>query len=95
MLGRLGEIKGKEMGPMLPPPNFKLKSVIVARFGTQQNFGRSVGLSPTMITRIVRGYETLSRVLPASLYSGKKFAGGEAGRQTFPSPPGCGAVGSV
>jgi hypothetical protein len=34
-------------------------------------------------------------VLPASLYSGKKFAGGEAGRQTFPSPPGCGAVGSV
>ena len=34
-------------------------------------------------------------VLPASLYSGKKFAGGEAGRQTFPSPFGCGAVGSV
>ena len=39
--------------------------------------------------------EAKHRVLPASLYSGKKFAGGEAGRQTFPSPPGCGAVGSV
>jgi hypothetical protein len=34
-------------------------------------------------------------VLPASLYSGKKYAGGEAGRKKFPSPPGCGDVGSV
>ncbi len=35
------------------------------------------------------------RVLPASLRSGKKFVGGEAGRQTFPMPPGCSPVGRV
>lgn len=27
--------------------------------------------------------------------AGKNFAGGEAGGQTSPSPPGCGVVGSV
>jgi hypothetical protein len=44
---------------------------------------------------IMEGVGRYYGVLPASLYSGKKFAGGEAGGQTFPSPPGCGVVGSV
>ena len=37
----------------------------------------------------------LKREFPASLRSGKKFAGGEAGGQTFPMPPGFSAVSSV
>jgi len=37
----------------------------------------------------------MERVFPVSLRSEKKFAGGEAGWQTFPVPPGLSAAGSA
>ena len=56
---------------------------------SQEEAARILGVCDRTFRRYI------DREFPASLRSGKKFAGGEAGGQTFPMPPGFSAVSSV